>query len=99
MKLENTKDLSKFMDELKEWSKTNSCERFLSLIESAERNSYTASELIIKYGETLRALKIHMPDELPQKFKDQWDLAIEVCTKAVLTVEYEEKDRPLFSFG
>lgn len=99
MKVENTNDLSVFMDELREWAKSNSHERVLSRIEAAERNSYTASELIIKYSEALKGLKDFIPDELPQKFKEQWDQAIVVGFDAVRTVEYMETERPLFSFG
>jgi len=99
MKVTNTNELSQFITELKEWAIKHSYENIVSAIDAAEKSSYTASELIIKYGETLRALKKKMPASLPATFKDNWDAAVEVAIEAVQTVEYPEKRRSLFSLN
>lgn len=99
MKVENTHDLSSFMDQLKDWARTHSYTRIADAIERVEQNSHTASELIISYAETLKYLKLELPDSIPSAFRENWDQAIEVGLSAVETVEYEEKDRPIFSLG
>lgn len=99
MKVSNTAELSLFMDRLKEWCRLHSFEQLLSSIESAENTSFTASELIIKFTEVLKAFKDKLPDNLPTSFRDSWHEAIDVGEKAVQTVDYETKKRKLFSLG
>ena len=91
MQVQNANDLYKFMSDLREWAVMHSFESIVAAIESAEKTSFTASELIIKYGEVLRFLKDKRPQTIPAQFRDNWDAAIEVATKSVQTVEYEEK--------
>ncbi|TVQ80170.1 MAG: hypothetical protein EA369_03145 [Bradymonadales bacterium] len=99
MKVENTQDLGLYMQQLKAWALQHSNELILSSIESAEKTSFTASELIIKYAETLKFLKSKLPDELPATLSDQVDAAIRVGLEAVETIEYPKKKRRLFSLG
>lgn len=99
MQVTNTNELSAYMGRLKNWAEKNSYETLLSAIISTEKTSFTASELIIKYGEVLKNLKKNPPANLPPELKNNIDLGIEVSTQGVQTVEYEEKKRSLFSFG
>jgi len=99
MKVNNTNDLSVFVSSLKDWATKHSYEAIVFAIDSAEKTSFTASELIIKYAETLRVLKDRLPSTLPNAFRDNWDDAIRVGLEGVETVEYEEKDRSIFSIG
>lgn len=97
--MKNTQDLSVYMASLKEWAKLHSYEQIVSAIESAEKTSFTASELIIKYSETLKFLKARLPDSIPSSFLEEIDPAITVGIQAVETVEYPEKTRSIFSLG
>lgn len=99
MKMENTSDLSSFMDQLKEWAKVHSDRRIYETIEQAERVSFNASELIVRYAETLRDLRPYMPESLPASFRDHWEMAIKIGFEAVETVHYPEKKRSIFSLG
>jgi hypothetical protein len=87
------------MGSLKDWARQHSYEQIVSSIESAEKTSFTASELIIKYSETLKFLKSRLPDSVPSGFIEEIDHAILVGLQAVETVEYPEKTRSLFSLG
>lgn len=99
MDMNNTNDLSLFIDQLKNWAKKYSYESLVASIESAERTSFTASELILKYTELLRNWEPKIPANLPNEFKANWGKAIQVGDQALRTVEYEEKKRPIFSLG
>lgn len=99
MQVTNTNELSAFMGRLKTWAEKNSYETLLSAIISTEKTSFTASELIIKYGEVLKNLKKNVPANLPPELKNNIDLGIEVSSLGVQTVEYEETKRSLFSLG
>lgn len=99
MQVQNTSDLSIFMDRLKEWAKNHQDLRILRAIQTAEQNSMTASELIVRYAETLRELKPFLPESLPSSFLENWDMAIRIGLDAVETVHYVEKERSIFSLG
>lgn len=93
MKVTNTNELSSFVAALKDWAQNHAYEGIVASIESAEKTSFTASELIIKYSETLKALKSRIPENIPPSFRENWDEAIRVGSEAVETIEYPEKKR------
>jgi hypothetical protein len=99
MKMENTNDLSAFMDQLKEWCKVHGYRRLFDSIQNAEDTCFSASELILRYAETLEQFREMIPESLPPSFRENWGLAIKVAMNSIETVHYEEKDRSIFSFG
>jgi hypothetical protein len=99
MKMDNTNDLSAFMDQLKEWSKVHGYRRLQEAIESAEQSCFSASELILRYADTLEQFREMIPESLPPSFRENWEAAIKISQQAIETVKYEEKDRSIFSFG
>lgn len=99
MQVQNTNQLSAYMDELKAWAKKHQFLPMQEAIEHAEQTAFTASELIIKYGEVLTELKAQIPSSLPAEYREQWDRAIEVSVNGVKTIEYPEGSLSVFDFG
>ncbi len=99
MKMENTNDLSAFMDQLKDWAKNHGYRRLYESIDQVESTAPNASELIIRYAESLQEFRDQIPEALPPSFRENWEAAIRIGFEAVQTVHYEERDRSIFSLG
>lgn len=99
MRMENTNDLASFMDQLKEWAKNYGHRPLFLAIDGVESTCFSASELIVRYAETLRDFRNDIPEALPPSFRENWEPAIKIGLDAVETVTYEETSRPLFSLS
>lgn len=99
MEVQNTNDVSLFMDQLKEWARKHQFPNIVEQIEWAERHGHTASELLLKYARVLNHLKPQLPPNLPSTYKEQWDKAIKIAEAGLQTVHYPEKKRSILSLG
>ena len=83
LKMEDTSDLREFMIFFKGWAEDQRENMILGIIQRAENRGLSASELIIEYGNALKAIQTKYYSHLPEQFRLLVDRGVKVSDDAV----------------